>query len=124
MSFSSFDLVVFDYFKPESLECLKAGVLFTRHWFAKISSMRDKGLAVIVAVIFNQYANYEELAVVANDKDVHQHTGVASCGSGQPREHCIRDGLKTALASWLLANDLCVVLCCAVSCASLHVVSL
>ena len=46
--------------------------------------MRDKGLAVIVAVIFNQYANNEELAVVANDGDVHQHTGVASCCSGQP----------------------------------------
>ena len=86
--------------------------------------MRDKGLAVIVAVIFNQYANNEELAVVANDGDVHQHTGVASCCSGQPQEHCTRDGLKTELASWLLANDLCVVLCCAVSCASLYVVSL
>ena len=84
MSLSSFDLVVFDYFKPESLECLEPGVLFTRRWFANISSMRDKGLAVIVAVIFNQYANYEELAVVANDGDVHQHTGVASCCSGQP----------------------------------------
>ena len=116
MSFSSFDLVVFDYFKPERLECLKPGLLFTRRWFAYIASMRDKWWAVIVAVIFNRYANNVELAIVANDGDVHQPTGEASYCSGQRREHCTRDGRKTALASWLLANDLFVVLCHARSC--------
>ena len=44
----------------------------------------------------------------ANDRNAHQHTGVASCCLGRPWECVTRGSLETALDSWFLAEDLCV----------------
>jgi hypothetical protein len=50
-------------------------------------------------------SNHRNLPYALRD----QHTGVASCCWGWPWWDCTREGLETALDSWFLAEDLCVV---------------
>ena len=93
-----------------------------------LDSEHERYGVVIVALKFNQICNMQELScstetnadyvkiaimwiftqeVVANDGDAHQLPAVASCCWSRPWVCCTREGLKTALDTWFLAEDLC-----------------